>query len=138
MRFTPSCSPISRRLRGLSLKANEDVQQPNLQPFGDSQISDDFIRQPINEVVAVGFGAEVLQTQHCDDRPLDRANVRGAGRVQPGETRKQCTGRRRRSHLTANHLPTCSCNQNGGGRYPGCVRLESVLGRGFEWCQIRA
>ena len=52
--------------------------------MNDRKVPDDFVRQPIDEVVAVGLGAQVLQRQDGDDRSLDgRCGRTGSARGAP-------------------------------------------------------
>jgi hypothetical protein len=53
-------------IAGRVLEDERRRRRPHLQPVDHGEIADDFLCQPVYEVVVVGLGAEILERQHGD------------------------------------------------------------------------
>ena len=52
----------------LILEGERRIARPHVQPLNAAEVADDFVGQPVHEVAAPGFVAQVLERKHGNDR----------------------------------------------------------------------
>ena len=72
----------------LVLECRRRRSRADLQALNGGEAADDFVRQPIDKIVAVPFRAEILERQHGDNGLTNRVDPPDADRTQSGNTRK--------------------------------------------------
>src|SRR6185503_15530753 len=62
----PQLRPYRTNIERLVLEGKGGGLRLDLQPIDHREIADDFVRQPIAEIVVLGAGTQVLQGQDCN------------------------------------------------------------------------
>ncbi len=104
------------QIAGAALEVERRGARSDVEAVDDGEVADDFVRQSVRKVLAVGLGAQVLQRQHRDDgtlgwvdRDVSRGRCRRAGAGSVGSSRLphrrrndggEAQGRRRKQRKT--------------------------------------
>ena len=102
-----------------------------------ARIPDDFVCQPVDEVIALRLDAEVLERKHRNDGLFEGSDVRRADRIPAGDARQQSAWRPRRSHVLAEAFPPETDDEDERGRHADRMRQRHACRARFERRQIR-